>query len=582
MLHLAVEGVRARRAIPFPVLHVDTGHNFPEVIAYRDRAVERLRRAPASSRRCRTLIDSGGCASARTARATRCRPCRCSTRSTRNRFDAVFGGGRRDEEKARAKERVFSLRDEFGQWDPRRQRPELWDLYNGRHRAGEHVRVFPLSNWTELDVWEYVAREGIELPAIYYAHERDVFLRDGMWLAAGRLGRPEASTRPSSARTVRYRTVGDMSCTGAVDSTAATVAEVIAEVAVSTPHRARRHPRRRPAHRGRHGRPQARGVLLHDRHHRAHRVDRLATSTSCSASPPPAPSTTASPPSSAACCYDTKSVLADTLAAVERASVAQGPRRRRPRAAHRRPARRARAGHHDRRRLPLLLDRHAARSSSPTPPGHVQYTRNMVTGASTAELALVLVDARHGVVEQTRRHAVGCRAARRAPPRARRQQDGPRRLRRGGVRPRIRDEFAAVAAAPRRRRRRGDPAVGAAGRQRRRPAPTRTPWYDGPTLLEHLETVPVGAGPGRSSRSASPCSTSSARRPPSTPTTAATPAASRHGVVRVGDVVVVLPSGRTTTVAGDRRPRRPARRGVRAAVGVDPPRRRHRRRRAAT
>ena len=150
-----------------------------------------------------------------------------------NRFDAVFGGGRRDEEKARAKERVFSLRDEFGQWDPRRQRPELWDLYNGRHAPGEHVRVFPLSNWTEVDVWEYVARERIELPSIYYAHTREVFLRDGMWLTAGEWGGPKEHERVES-RTVRFRTVGDMSCTGAVDSDAGTVAEVIAEVAVST------------------------------------------------------------------------------------------------------------------------------------------------------------------------------------------------------------------------------------------------------------------------------------------------------------------------------------------------------------
>jgi sulfate adenylyltransferase subunit 2 len=149
-----------------------------------------------------------------------------------NRFDAVFGGGRRDEEKARAKERVFSLRDEFGAWDPRRQRPELWSLYNGRHSPGEHVRVFPLSNWTELDVWQYIERENIELPAIYYAHQRDVFKRSGMWLTAGEWGGPKAG-ETVERRQVRYRTVGDMSCTGAVDSDATTVADVVTEVAAS-------------------------------------------------------------------------------------------------------------------------------------------------------------------------------------------------------------------------------------------------------------------------------------------------------------------------------------------------------------
>ena len=231
MLHLAAKAF-APAAVPFPVLHVDTGHNFPEVIAYRDEAVQHygVRLVVAS---VQDHIDSG---------RLRERP-----DGTRNplqtvplldaieggRHDAVFGGGRRDEEKARAKERVFSLRDEFGQWDPRRQRPELWDLYNGRHRPGEHVRVFPLSNWTEVDVWEYVAREGIALPSIYYAHERDVFLRDGMWLAAGEWGGPRGD-EVEQRRTVRYRTVGDMSCTGAVESHATTVAEVIAEVAVST------------------------------------------------------------------------------------------------------------------------------------------------------------------------------------------------------------------------------------------------------------------------------------------------------------------------------------------------------------
>ena len=231
MLHLAAKAF-APAAIPFPVLHIDTGHNFPEVIAYRDDAVQTygVRLLVAS---VQELIDSGRLRERPDGTRNPLQTVPLLDAIEAHRFDAVFGGGRRDEEKARAKERVFSLRDEFGQWDPRRQRPELWDLYNGRHRAGEHVRVFPLSNWTELDVWEYVAREGIALPGIYFAHERDVFLRDGMWLTPGDWGGPKDG-EALERRTVRYRTLGDMSCTGAVHSTATTVADVIAEVAVST------------------------------------------------------------------------------------------------------------------------------------------------------------------------------------------------------------------------------------------------------------------------------------------------------------------------------------------------------------
>ncbi|MFD8478613.1 sulfate adenylyltransferase subunit CysD [Kitasatospora sp. NPDC059673] len=230
MLHLALKAF-APAPVPFALLHVDTGHNFPEVIEYRDRTVARhgLRLHVAS---VQEFIDRG---------VLRERP-----DGTRNplqtvplldaietgRFDAVFGGGRRDEEKARAKERVFSLRDEFGAWDPRRQRPELWSLYNGRHAPGEHVRVFPLSNWTELDVWQYIQRENIELPAIYYAHHREVFRRDGMWLTAGDWGGPKQN-ETTQTRLVRYRTVGDMSCTGAVDSDAGTIDAVITEIAAS-------------------------------------------------------------------------------------------------------------------------------------------------------------------------------------------------------------------------------------------------------------------------------------------------------------------------------------------------------------
>jgi sulfate adenylyltransferase subunit 2 len=230
MLHLARKAFWPA-PVPFPLMHVDTGHNFPEVIEYRDRTVagHGLRLVVAS---VQEYIDDGRLRERADGTRNPLQTTPLLDAITGHRFDAVFGGGRRDEEKARAKERVFSLRDEFGQWDPRRQRPELWQLYNGRHRPGEHVRVFPLSNWTELDVWQYIERERIELPLIYFAHTRDVFLRDGMWLAPGAWGRPRDGER-TERRTVRYRTVGDMSCTGAVDSDAATVADVIAEVAVS-------------------------------------------------------------------------------------------------------------------------------------------------------------------------------------------------------------------------------------------------------------------------------------------------------------------------------------------------------------
>ena len=231
MLHLAAKAFWPGR-IPFPVVHVDTGHNFPEVLEFRDRTVERLGlRLVVGS--VQEYIDRGELRERAdgTRNTLQTTPLLDTIRT--NRFDAVFGGGRRDEDKARAKERIISLRDAFGQWDPRNQRPELWNLYNGRHTPGQHVRAFPISNWTELDVWRYIAREGIELPSIYYAHEREVFRRDGMWRAVGEHSRP-AENEEVTTRTVRYRTVGDMSCTGAVLSDAATVEDVVLEVAAST------------------------------------------------------------------------------------------------------------------------------------------------------------------------------------------------------------------------------------------------------------------------------------------------------------------------------------------------------------
>jgi sulfate adenylyltransferase subunit 2 len=230
MLHLALKAFRPA-PIPFTLLHVDTGHNFPEVLQFRDRTVAEhgLRLVVAS---VQEYIDNGRLRERPDGTRNPLQTLPLLEAIETNRFDAVFGGGRRDEEKARAKERVFSLRDEFGAWDPRRQRPELWQLYNGRHAPGEHVRVFPLSNWTELDVWQYIQREQITLPHIYYAHQREVFHRDGMWLAPGHWGGPKDGERVER-RMVRYRTVGDMSCTGAVDSTARTPAEVVTEVAAS-------------------------------------------------------------------------------------------------------------------------------------------------------------------------------------------------------------------------------------------------------------------------------------------------------------------------------------------------------------
>jgi sulfate adenylyltransferase subunit 2 len=232
MLALA-ERAFAPANIPFPVMHVDTGHNFEEVIDFRDRRVEEVgaRLIIAS---VQDSIDAGRVTeeTGRWASRNRLQTTTLLDALTEHRFDAVFGGARRDEEKARAKERVFSFRDEFGQWDPKNQRPELWNLYNTRIRRDEHIRVFPISNWTELDVWDYIEREKLEIPSIYYAHTRPVFERDGILLADGPFMN-RGDDEPIYEASVRYRTVGDMTCTGAVESTAATVAEVKAEVAVT-------------------------------------------------------------------------------------------------------------------------------------------------------------------------------------------------------------------------------------------------------------------------------------------------------------------------------------------------------------
>jgi sulfate adenylyltransferase subunit 2 len=232
LLRLAEKAFRPGR-VPFPVMHVDTGHNFPEVIEYRDRRVAEggveliVSSVQESIDRGRVTEETGPRAS-----RNRLQTVTLLDAIEQHGFDAAFGGARRDEERARAKERVFSFRDDFGQWDPRAQRPELWSLYNGRVRKGEHVRVFPLSNWTELDVWQYIAEEGLEIPSIYFAHEREVFERDGMLYAVSDFVELMDGETPFTA-SVRYRTVGDMSCTGAVRSEAATLDAVVAEIAAT-------------------------------------------------------------------------------------------------------------------------------------------------------------------------------------------------------------------------------------------------------------------------------------------------------------------------------------------------------------
>ena len=232
LLRLAEKAFRPGK-FPFPVMHVDTGHNFPEVIEFRDRRVAELGEqllvasVQESIDKGRVVEESGPRASRNQLQTTT-----LLDAMEEHRFDAAIGGARRDEERARAKERIFSFRDDFGQWNPRAQRPELWNLYNARVRRGEHVRVFPISNWTELDVWQYIAREELELPSIYFAHEREVFKRDGMLYAVSDFVERMDGEEPFSA-SVRFRTVGDMSCTGAVASAAATLEDVVTEIAAT-------------------------------------------------------------------------------------------------------------------------------------------------------------------------------------------------------------------------------------------------------------------------------------------------------------------------------------------------------------
>jgi sulfate adenylyltransferase subunit 2 len=232
LLRLAEKAFRPA-PFPFPLMHVDTGHNFPEAIEFRDRKVQELGErlivvSVEDSIRAGRVVEETGPRASRNALQT----VTLLDGIAEHGFDAAFGGARRDEERARAKERILSFRDEFGQWEPQRQRPELWGLYNGRLRKGEHARVFPISNWTELDVWQYIAEERLEVPSIYFAHDREVFERDGMLYAVSPFIELLDGEAPFTA-TVRYRTVGDMSCTGAVESDAATLEQVVTEIAAT-------------------------------------------------------------------------------------------------------------------------------------------------------------------------------------------------------------------------------------------------------------------------------------------------------------------------------------------------------------
>src|SRR5580692_10519089 len=232
LLRLAEKAFRPGR-FPFPIMHVDTGHNFPEVLEFRDRLIESIgERLIVAS--VQESIDKGRVVEETGPNASRngLQTVTLLDAIREHGFDAAFGGARRDEERARAKERILSFRDEFGQWEPQRQRPEVWALYNARIRKGEHARVFPISNWTELDVWQYIAEEQLEVPSIYFAHDREVFARDGMLYATSPHVRLAADEVPFTA-SVRYRTVGDMTCTGAVESTASTLEEVVAEIAAT-------------------------------------------------------------------------------------------------------------------------------------------------------------------------------------------------------------------------------------------------------------------------------------------------------------------------------------------------------------
>ncbi len=489
LLRLAEKAFRPGR-FPFPLMHVDTGHNFPEVIEFRDRRVREMgERLIVAS--VQESIDAGRVVEETGPRASRNRLQTVTLLDAikEHGFDAAFGGARRDEERARAKERIFSFRDDFGTWDPKNQRPELWNLYNGRIKRGEHCRVFPISNWTELDVWQYIATERLEIPSIYYAHEREVFRRDGMLYATSEFTELIDGEEPFEAW-VRYRTVGDMSCTGAVASTAGDARGRRDGDRGDADHRARRDARRRPRYRGRHGGPQEGGLLLMsvavplpghrraaaDRHRRVGRRRQVD----------------ADRPAALRLQADLRGPARAGRAGVR--APARRRRRRRPGAADRRPARRARAGHHDRRRLPLL--RHAAADvhhrRHPRPrPLHAQHGHGRVDGRPRA-----------GAHRCAQRRSSSSRAATRSSPRCCGIPHIVVCINKMDlvdwyeeVFNRIVDEFTDFAA----RLEVSDvtfiPISRAEGRQRRRPLARTCRGTSGSPLLYHLEHVHIALGP---------------------------------------------------------------------------------------
>ena len=534
-------------------MHVDTGHNFPEVIEYRDRRVAELgERLIVAS--VQESIDKG-----RVVEQTGPRASRNQLQTTtlldaieEHGFDAAMGGARRDEERARAKERIFSFRDDFGQWNPRAQRPELWNLYNARIRKGEHIRVFPISNWTELDVWQYIAREQLELPSIYFAHEREVFRRDGMLYAASDFVERLPGEDPFTA-TVRFRTVGDMTLHRRRRVARGDDRRGRHRDRRDARHRARRDPRRRPRLRSRDGGPEARWLLLSHSTMMQAELLRLVTAGSVD----DGKSTLIG-----RLLYDTKQILADQLEHIEETSQRRGD------------------GYVN---LALLTDGlRAEREQGITidvayrsfvtarrrfqladAPGHVQYTRNMVTGASTADVAVILLDARKGVVEQTRRHryiasilaiphvVVAVNKMDLVDFSEERFREIEADLQALSSRLGLHDERAIPMSALR-----GDNVVDRGDAM---------PWYDGPTLLEHLETIELAGDRNLDDR----------RFPVQW---VIRPMADEHhdyrgyagqvagGVWRAGDEVVVLPSGRTLARRGgrDRRRRRSSRRSRRS------------------
>ena len=456
MLHLAHRAFWPAR-IPFPVMHVDTGHNFDEVIEFRDRTVARfdveliVASVQESIDKGRVREDTGPRASRNVLQTVT-----LLDAIAEHQFDAVFGGARRDEERARAKERVVSHRDEFGQWDPKNQRPELWGIYNTRHHRGEHLRVFPLSNWTELDIWRFIAHREVELPPLYYAHRREVFRRDGMLMAVNPHVTMLDGEEPFEAM-VRFRTIGDATCTAAVESTRHDGRRHRRRDQRRPGHRTRRHPRRRPDLRGRDGRPQAAGLLLMTIHGvprppayrlrscwplvRWRSLARIATG--CSSDQH---RLHARPPAGAAAVRHRRQrrrrqVDAHRPAAPRLQGDLRGPARahrgrqppagdrlRRPRPAHRRAAGRARAGHHDRRRLPLLLDPGARLRHRRLPGARAVHAQRDHRRLHRRPRGRARRRPQRGPRADPPAQPAGL-PARRAAPRDLRQQDGPRRLR---------------------------------------------------------------------------------------------------------------------------------------------------------